>query len=226
MSKWHDRVSVCVAWSAWFQDVVSLWNWAGSWVWVKQNTLYKRIPPTTWGRRPWLEWKHSSWKFYRWRSALSDCCCCWTLYILIYIYILLLYRLSVPLSISPGKPYITSKVSINALKSRYPPERALLSQLRLVVHQTLRFPMPQRRHVTNPHNNPMFLVHSFFYFSKYHWRPHFSYGFDMTSTCFKSCDPTNLTKITWIPFSFIFLLVFQWFHVSTNRFRFGDVIKN
>ena len=76
MSKCHDRVSVCVAWSAWFQDVVSLCNWAGSWVWVKQNTLYKRIPPTTWGRMPWLEWKHSSWKFYRWRWALTDCCCC------------------------------------------------------------------------------------------------------------------------------------------------------
>ena len=101
-----------------------------------------------------------------------------------------------------------------------------MSHLGLAVHQTLRFPMSQRRHVTNPHNNPMFFVYSFFYFSKSHWRPHFSYGFDMTSTCFKSCDPTKLTKITWIRFSFIFPMVVHRFHVNTNRLWFGDVIKN
>ena len=47
----------------------------------------------------------------------------------IYLYILLLYRLSVPLSISPGKPYILSKVSIIALKSRYPPEPVFVLRL-------------------------------------------------------------------------------------------------
>ena len=87
------------------------------------------------------------------------------------------------------------------------------------------FAMLQRRHVRNAHNNPMFFVHSFFYFSESHWRPHFSYGFDMTSTCFKSCDPTKLTKITWIRCSFIFPMVFHCFHVSTNRLWFGKVIK-
>ena len=114
---------------------------------------------------------------------------------------------------------------MNALKSRYPPEGALLSRLRLAVHQTLRFPMSQRRHVTNPYNNPMFFVHSFYYFSKSHWRPHFSYGFDMTSTCCTSCDPTKLTKITVIPFLHIFPIDFEWFYVSIDRPQFCKIRK-
>ena len=126
---------------------------------------------------------------------MNSPCQLYILYIYIYIYILLLYRLSVPLSISPGKPYITSKVSINALKSREPPEPALLSHLRLAVHQTLRFPILQRRHVTTPHNNPMFFVHSVLLFSKSHWRPHSSYVFDMTPSSYNTCDHPRLPKL-------------------------------
>ena len=44
-----------VAWQAWFQDVVSSRNWAGSWVWVKQKILCIWVSPTTWGRTPWPE---------------------------------------------------------------------------------------------------------------------------------------------------------------------------
>ena len=38
-------VCVCVAWSAGFQDVVSLCDRAGSCVWVVQEALYKMLPP-------------------------------------------------------------------------------------------------------------------------------------------------------------------------------------
>ena len=41
-----------------FQEVESLGNRAGSWVWVKQQALNERIPPTRWGRTPWLVWCH------------------------------------------------------------------------------------------------------------------------------------------------------------------------
>ena len=41
-----------------FQEVMSLGNRAGSWVWVKQQALNERIPPTRWGRTPWLVWCH------------------------------------------------------------------------------------------------------------------------------------------------------------------------
>ena len=46
------HIQVCGAWPTWFQDVVSLSNRAGSWVWVKQKALYKIFPPTKWGRKP------------------------------------------------------------------------------------------------------------------------------------------------------------------------------
>ena len=39
------QIQVCGAWSTWFQDVVSLSNRAGSWVWVKQKALHKIFPP-------------------------------------------------------------------------------------------------------------------------------------------------------------------------------------
>ena len=147
-----------------------------------------------------------------------------TLYTL---YILLLYRLSVPLSISPGKPYITAKVTINALKSREPPEPVLLSHLHLAVHQTLRFPILQRLHVTNLHNNPMFLLSTLFsFFSKSHWRPPFSYDFDIGSSCHGSCDPSPVPKICLRSKIAHILMKFQCFYVSTSRCRFGKVIKN
>ena len=41
-----------------FQEVESLGDRAGSWVWVKQQALNERIPPTRWGRTPWLVWCH------------------------------------------------------------------------------------------------------------------------------------------------------------------------
>ena len=31
-------------------------------------------------------------------------------------------------------------------------------------------------------------------FPNYHWRPRFSYGFDMASTCHQPCHPSKLTK--------------------------------
>ena len=36
---------VCFVWSARFQDVVSLCNTVGGWVWVGQQALYKKAPP-------------------------------------------------------------------------------------------------------------------------------------------------------------------------------------
>ena len=59
-----SRSRVVAQYSCWalrsrcFQDVLSLGNRAGSWVWVKQQALNERIPPTRWGRTPWLVWCH------------------------------------------------------------------------------------------------------------------------------------------------------------------------
>ena len=110
----------------------------------------------------------------------------------ILIYILLLYRLSAHLWFFPSENQILSKVSIICLKSRYPPEGALLSRLRLRAHQTLRFPRSQRRPVRKPYNNPMFFQHYFFNFSKSHWELHFRHIFDIASTCRQGCGPSTV----------------------------------
>ena len=75
------------------------------------------------------------------------------------------------------------------------------------------FSMSQRRHVTTPYNNPLFFVH-FFIFFKSHWRHHFSYGFDMTSSCHKCCGLPKLSKFQRIQFYHIFSTFFNDFMLA------------
>ena len=42
---------------------------------------------------------------------------------------------------------------------------------------------------------PLKFDHRFFDFSKSHWRPHSSYVFDMTSSCYNTCDHPGLSKL-------------------------------
>ena len=51
---------------------------------------------------------------------------------------------------------------------------------------------------------PMKSDHRFFDFSKSHWRPHFSYVFDMMPSCYNTCDLTTLQKNQQIQFYNIF----------------------
>ena len=64
---------------------------------------------------------------------------------------------------------------------------------------------------------PMNSDHHFLPFSFSHWRPHFSYVFDMMPSCYNTCDLTTLQKNQRIQFYHIF-------PTFSNRFmlaRFG-----
>ena len=117
----------------------------------------------------------------------------------------------------PGRNRILSKVPIIALKSRYPPEGALVLRLRLPALQMPRFPILQRLLVRNAYNNPMFLYHSNFNFSESRWRPHSSYIFDMASTCHKDRDPLGSINLPSVQFLHIFPTIFHCFYVSSIR---------
>ena len=147
-------------------------------------------------------------------------------YIYIYIYILLLYRLSVPLFISPGKPYITSKVSINALKSREPPEPVVV--LRLLPGGAAGSPNVTFSNTSAPacqkwYIFPMNFAYYDMSFSESCWRPHSSYIFDMASTLPKSCGTPKLTKISWNQLLHVFPMLFQCFYASATRRQLREV---
>ena len=138
----------------------------------------------------------------------------------------MLNKLTVHLWFFPSENQSFSKVSIIALKSRYPPEGVVVSHLRLPARQMLRFPILQRLLVRNAYNNPMFFDHSIFNFSESCWRPHSSYIFDMASTCHKDRDPLGSIHFPSVQFLHIFPTIFHCFYVSAIRRSLREVRKH
>ena len=147
----------------------------------------------------------------------------------IYLYILLLYRLTVPLSISPGKLHILSKVSIIALKSREAAEPVFV--LRLLPGGAASSP-----NVINSNGSalafhlrlqkPMNFDHHFFDFSKSHWELHFSYGFDIALTFDHRCDPWRVSFFSQNQNHHILPTNFQCFYVDVTRCCYNMVSIN
>ena len=61
---------------------------------------------------------------------------------------------------------------------------------------------------------PMNSDHRFLHFSESHWEPHFSYGFDMTPSCYNTCGLTNFRKLHHIQFHYIFSMFFDSFMLA------------
>ena len=57
-------------------------------------------------------------------------------------------------------------------------------------------------------NRPMIAL------SKSHWRPRFSYLFDIASTCHQSRGPSKFAKLSWNQFEHIFPMFFQSFMLT------------
>ena len=68
-----------------------------------------------------------------------------------------------------------------------PPVSGLLSSALI---STVSAPVSQKRQA-----KPMNFDHRFFDFSNSHWRPHFSYGFAMSSTCHEQIGSMKFWKI-------------------------------
>ena len=58
---------------------------------------------------------------------------------------------------------------------------------------------------------PMNSDHHFLHCSKSHWELHFSYGFDMTSSCYNTCGLTKFWKLHHVQFRLIFSTCFNSF---------------
>jgi len=107
----------------------------------------------------------------------------------LYAYILLLNMLSAPLTANPqreldffkSKYYLLGKLVAARTRCCSPPVCRLLCGALFSNESAPAFHMRLQK--------PMNFDHQFFDFSKSHWHPHFSYGFDMTRSSHNTCDP-------------------------------------
>ena len=126
--------------------------------------------------------------------------------------------------VSPSENQIISKVFIISMESRDPLEGAFV--LRLLPGGAASSPNALFSKVSAPacqkcYIFPMDFNDSHLGFSKSYWRPHFSYGFDMTSSCRKCCGLPKLTKFQRIQFYHIFSTFFNDFMLAQFSMAFA-----